>query len=66
MSYLLYVDDVALWAATSKDQAMELAAPYVREKRSVRISHAQPAGPPVQWVYDPFMANWQDAPERTD
>jgi hypothetical protein len=58
MSFLVYSGNVALWAAATLEQAITLAAPYVKEEGIVRIEEEPPEGPSRIWAYDYRSAAW--------
>jgi hypothetical protein len=62
MSYLVYIDDVPIWASSDRKHAISLANPYVRDKRKVVISMTPVVGDLVHWVYDHALGQWIEQP----
>jgi len=60
--YTLIVDDRPLWAATSHRQVCELAAPYIAEKREVRIRSVKDCDLIAECEYDYSAKSWREVP----
>jgi hypothetical protein len=63
--YLMYVDDTPLWLATSMEEVVALSAPYITDRRALRVAIKPVLEPPREWTYDYSGQRWVDLPDRT-